>query len=305
MHKIGIIGAGKVGTSLGRYISELKTCQIVGYYSKTIEHAEFAAKLTDSRSFSSLDSIISESDVIMITTPDDVISKIWKNLRERAIKGKIICHCSGSLSSDIFVEARSYGVFVCSVHPLMAIHNKGESFIKLCSAFFTLEGDSLAVNLWKNILEETRNPYKILSKKDKRAYHAASVFISNFVIALGNIAIKLLSFCDFTEKESLNALSVLAQENLTNFLKQGPINALTGPVERNDLGTLQKHLSFFQEKKEMEIEILYCFLSLELSKIAQEKNWNRDYQLLQNILKENKIYEKYCTNISRSEKEGK
>src|SRR3712207_1144349 len=85
MHKIGIIGAGKVGTSLGRYISELKTCQIVGYYSKTIEHAEFAAKLTDSRSFSSLDSIISESDVIMITTPDDVISKIWKRSEERRV----------------------------------------------------------------------------------------------------------------------------------------------------------------------------------------------------------------------------
>src|SRR3712207_8745616 len=47
------------------------------------------------------------------------------------------------------------------------------------------------------------------------------------------------------------------------------------PVERNDLGTLQKHLSFFQEKGEIEIEILYRLLSLELSNIAQEKNPNR------------------------------
>ncbi|HEY4533606.1 MAG TPA: Rossmann-like and DUF2520 domain-containing protein [Fusobacterium sp.] len=305
MYKIGIIGAGKVGTSLGRYFSQLKTCQIVGYYSKTIESAEFAAKLTDSQVFPNLDSILQESNFLMIATPDDVISEIWKALAERKIKGKIICHCSGSLSSDIFLNAKNYGIFVCSLHPLMAIYDKTKSFVKLHSAFFTMEGDQVAVDSWKSILEEAGNSYKILSQKDKRAYHAASVFISNFVIALGNIAIKLLSSCDFTEKETLQALSILARENLTTFLKQGSIDSLTGPVERNDLGTLQKHLSFFQEKGEIEIEILYRLLSLELSNIAQEKNPNRNYQLLQNILKENERYEEYCTDISRSKKEGK
>src|SRR3712207_3376590 len=83
MYKIGIIGAGKVGTSLGRYFSQLKTCQIVGYYSKTIESAEFAAKLTDSQVFPNLDSILLESNFLMIATPDDVISEIWKALAER------------------------------------------------------------------------------------------------------------------------------------------------------------------------------------------------------------------------------
>ena len=108
--------------------------------------------------------------------------------------------------------------------------------------------------------------------------------------------------CHFTEKESLKALSILAQENLRTFLQQGPKYSLTGPVERNDLGTLQKHLSLFQENKDIEVEILYRLLSLELSKIAMEKNPTQNYQALQTMLKENEIYEKYCTKLSRGKK---
>lgn len=62
-------------------------------------------------------------------------------------------------------------------------------------------------------------------------------------------------------------------------------------MERNDLGTLQKHLSLFQENKDIEVEILYRLLSLELSKIAMEKNPTQNYQALQTMLKENEIYE--------------
>lgn len=302
MYKIGIIGAGKVGSSLGNYFSKLRNCQITGYYSRSVESSLFSAQYTCSKVFSTIEELVQESNILMITTPDDTISKIWKKLTQMNIKEKMICHCSGSLSSDIFENAKNYGAYVCSLHPLMAIHNKKLNVEKLQAAFFTLEGNPLAVQSWGSILKEAKNSYKVLEKTDKRAYHAASVFMSNFVISLGKVAIRLLMSCHFTEKESLKALSILAQENLRTFLQQGPKYSLTGPVERNDLGTLQKHLSLFQENKDIEVEILYRLLSLELSKIAMEKNPTQNYQALQTMLKENEIYEKYCTKLSRGKK---
>ncbi|SFU39018.1 3-methyl-2-oxobutanoate hydroxymethyltransferase [Clostridium sp. DSM 8431] len=98
---IGFIGAGKVGFSLGKYLTNNKI-NISGYYSRNVESTKEAAKFTNSKCFVSINDLIKESDVIFITTPDSVIGSIWENIDKLSIKNKIICHCSGSLSSKIF-----------------------------------------------------------------------------------------------------------------------------------------------------------------------------------------------------------
>ena len=48
MYNIGIIGAGKVGVSLGRYLSGLEYTNLVGYYSRSLDSSAYAAKVTNS-----------------------------------------------------------------------------------------------------------------------------------------------------------------------------------------------------------------------------------------------------------------
>ena len=48
MYNIGIIGAGKVGVSLGRYLSGLDYTNLVGYYSRSLDSSAYAAKVTNS-----------------------------------------------------------------------------------------------------------------------------------------------------------------------------------------------------------------------------------------------------------------
>lgn len=284
MYNIGIIGAGKVGVSLGRYLSGLEYTNLVGYYSRSLDSSAYAAKVTNSGKFTSIEKLVEKSNVILITTPDDQISEIWSTISKFSIQNKIVCHCSGSLSSEIFFDISSKGASGCSMHPILAISSKENSYKDLSSAFFTLEGQNKAIEFFSRVLDSKRNKYKVLSKTEKTKYHISSVFISNLIIAMGNISVKLLSDYDFSQEEALDALKSLAVGNMDKFFARGPQNALTGPVERNDLGTVEKHLKALSDDKYENIENIYRLLSLELVGIAKEKNNDRDYSNLENLL---------------------
>ena len=73
-----------------------------GYYSKSKHSAKEAAIFTGTKKYDNLEMLIEDSDAIFITTPDSEIQGVWNKINRLSIKGKLICHCSGSISSEIF-----------------------------------------------------------------------------------------------------------------------------------------------------------------------------------------------------------
>lgn len=284
MYNIGFVGAGKVGVSLGIYISDIDYIKIQGYYSRTKDSSIYAASLTDSKNFSNIEELVKKSNVIIISSPDDEIRKVWEIISKFSIQNKIVCHCSGSLSSEIFFDASSKGASVCSIHPILAISSKENSYKDLYQAFFTIEGQDKAVEFFSSVLKSKKNKYKVLSSREKTKYHISSVFISNLIIAMGSISIKLLGDYNFSQEEALAALKSLAIGNMNKLFAIGPQDALTGPVERNDLGTVERHLKALDHDHYDNIEKIYRLLSLELVDLAREKNCDRDYNRMENLL---------------------
>ena len=101
--RIGIIGAGRVGVTMGKYLGDAGV-EVSGFYSKTTQSAVQAAEFTDTTVYKSLQDIVEASDTLMITTPDGVISEVWDCIAGYDLTGKILCHCSGSLSSNVFLS---------------------------------------------------------------------------------------------------------------------------------------------------------------------------------------------------------
>ena len=101
--KVGIIGAGKVGFSMGRYLVE-NGIELTGYFSKSKESSLEASNFTKSKSYQKLADIVRDSEVLFITVPDDMIGVIWEQIKELNVSDKIFCHCSGVLSADLKVE---------------------------------------------------------------------------------------------------------------------------------------------------------------------------------------------------------
>ena len=274
MQTVGIIGAGKVGVSFGISLFSKGPLRIGGYYSKSETSAAYGAERTGSKTYATPGELLADNDVVLIATPDDAIETTWRQLLQLNIHDKIVCHAAGSLSSSLFFDRTTKDVYAASLHPMLAISSKEDGYKSLDGAFFTLEGDSKAVDILKNVLEYHRHRFKIISG-DKARYHLATSLISNSVIALGKEAVDLLKEIGFEEKEAREALAPLAEKNLASFLEKGAANALTGPVERGDTATVARHLDAMNENKKQ--RALYVAAANILVDIATEKHPDRNY----------------------------
>ena len=285
MKKLGIIGAGKVGVSLGIALFSSGPLRISGYYSRSLSSAQCGAEKTGSTCFRSLSELVDASDVILIATPDDVIQDVWRQLLQLNISGKILCHTAGSLSSSLFFHRTTKDVSAASLHPLMAIADRETGYASVGSAFFTLEGDDEAVAVFKDCLNAHGIAYKVMPSTDKATYHLATAVMSNLVVAVSAMAFDLMKDVGFNESEAKVALRPLAEKNMAKIFDVGPAAALTGPVERCDLTTVGRHLDALARKGDDDAEALYRAASLILCDIAEAKHESRPYDAMRMLLK--------------------
>ena len=142
---------------------------------------------------------------------------------------------------ETFPNIAEYGAKGTSIHPLFPISSKTESYKELSNAFFCIEGD--CAGEWSAVLSGMGNPTRIITSEIKSRYHASCSVASNLVCGLMAESVELLEQCGFTADEALAALEPLAMSNMKRIFDVGPISALTGPVERNDVSTVKKHIA--------------------------------------------------------------
>lgn len=90
--------AGKVGFSLGKYLTE-RNVRVSGYYSRNPQSSREAADFTNTRQYLNLRHLVEDSDVLFVAIPDSAIAQMWEQLKMLPIQNKIISHFSGALSS--------------------------------------------------------------------------------------------------------------------------------------------------------------------------------------------------------------
>lgn len=275
--KIGFIGAGKVGVSLGRLFAE-HGVTVTGYFSRTPEHTRQAAEFTGSQPFAALRDIVEASDTLFVTTPDGAIARVWDDIARLPMKSKLICHCSGSLSSEVFAGAETLGAQACSVHPLLAVSDRFTAWEGLETAFFTIEGSG--AQTMTGLMRSIGASVAVIDAKDKPKYHLAACVVSNLAVGLSAWGMDLLGECGFTAEQARTALTPLILGNAQNICAKDPTAALTGPAERGDLGTIQKHMACLSEDERR----LYAALTERLCRLAQIKHPDADLTALTSYL---------------------
>lgn len=279
--RIGFVGAGKVGFSLGKFFVE-GGLTLSGYFSRNPESAREAAEFTGSAAFASLADIAAESDAIIITVPDDAIAGVYKQLCAYDLTGKQICHCSGSLSAaEVFCNLNARDATGYSLHPLFPISSKTESYKELSRACFCIEGSPDHLEEWARRIESLGPKVQLIDGTAKKRYHAACCISSNLVCALAMQSIEMLVSCGFTEENALTAIAPLIRANIEHVIEVGPRDALTGPVERNDVSTVQAHLSCMNDPRQRD---LYRLASLGLVEMAQARHPETDYAHMKQTL---------------------
>lgn len=255
--------------------------EVSGFYSRTVNSAKEAAKFCNTKYFKELDSLIEVSDTLFLTVTDGAIEEVWDCIAAKDVKGKLVCHFSGSLSSDIFSNAEQAGVSVCSIHPIYAFSNKFTAYHNLTEAIFTVEGDEQAVADIRRIFEKLPNRFVPIQTEAKMRYHAAVSMASNHVVGLLSMAVRMLEETGIESHTAYEMLTPLVKNNVEAALKYGCEKALTGPIERNDTGTVSHHLEVLSKEQ----RAVYSAIGTELIQISEQKHTGRNYNPMRELLR--------------------
>jgi predicted short-subunit dehydrogenase-like oxidoreductase (DUF2520 family) len=294
--QIGIIGAGKVGTTLAKYVKDHGAC-VTGFYSRTESSGRESAEFTGTEYFETLDSLIRASDTLFITTTDGAIVQVWDCIAEKNVKGKVICHFSGSLSSDIFSNWEETGAYVCSIHPIYAFSSKFTAYQNLTGAAFAVEGCRTALTRMQELFRLLPNRIAEISTSEKAKYHAAASIASNQVVGLISMAVELMEEAGISEMSAYELLKPLVENNVKSIFEavseehagrtgkkaeyRGCAQALTGPIERNDTETVRKHLEHMDRPRR---ELAYRAVGAVVTELAEKKHPERSYETMKQIL---------------------
>ena len=285
--KIGFIGAGKVGCSLGKYLQGTSgDWELMGYYSRSITSAVEAAEFTGSRAYEQMEELVAACEVLFLTTTDAVIADVWEDLCncKECLAEKMVVHCSGSLASTIFAGAQSLHVSVASFHPLYAVADRFSSYQGMSEILFTLEGSGTKYQAFLSNLSASGLMLQEISAESKTRYHAAATVASNLMIGLAELAFELLESSGFDRENAKFALRPLIEKNMKAVFDTDTWLALTGPAERADVGTVQKHMQQMQGENQE----IYRMLTKKIVRLAKKKHPDRDYAVVEKLLQEYK-----------------
>ncbi len=267
--KIGIVGAGRAGSSVAKYISlHAPQHSLSGFYSRSYSRALESADFCNTRAFTSLNDLVRSSDTLFIATQDCEIGNVWECIDKDLIKNKYIGHFSGSLSSDVLGGAECYGAYTGSIHPMYAFSDRFNSYKKLDSVVFTAEGCNEFLENVVPVFKQCGNTVCVIDKQKKALYHASASMASNHLVGLLGAVVDMLLQCGFEKHEAYKLLAPLMKNNLENALQNGVEYALTGPIERGDVSTVEKHLSVLNNEQTQ----LYKQLAKQVVRVAQRKN---------------------------------
>ncbi|MBP5266803.1 MAG: DUF2520 domain-containing protein [Lachnospiraceae bacterium] len=274
---IGFVGAGKVGCSIAKLLAQREKC-VSGFYSRSHSSAMEAAEFVGTTAFDDINQLLEVSDVLFLTVPDGAVATVYRSLNPNLLVDKIICHCSGALSTAVFEGIEKWGASAFSVHPFVAISSRYESYQYLPNSIFTLEGKGARPEHKEAMLALLRDldlRVEEISGDAKVAYHGAAVMASNLMLGLLSVAKRELVAAGFSEEGAEAAILSLAKGNLGNALnaKEQPfVTALTGPIQRGDAATVAGHLQAFSG----DTREIYRLLSKEVLQLARAKNSTLD-----------------------------
>ena len=242
--RVGFVGAGKVGCSLARYLQREPMFRQPAFYSRSAEHAREAAEFCDGCAYGSLAELAEFGQVIFLTVPDGAIARVAEELAGCGVSlaGKIVAHCSGAIASDALAACRDAGAYVASMHPLYAVSSRFDCWQELGRAWFSLEGDDVAVRTLEALLDRLGNAHARIDASDKPRYHAAAAMASTLVVGLYVLAAGELARCGIDRDEAESALAALFLGNARHVASDGVEASLTGPAARGDEATIARHL---------------------------------------------------------------
>jgi predicted short-subunit dehydrogenase-like oxidoreductase (DUF2520 family) len=179
---------------------------------------------------------------ILIAVSDDALPEVSAELLAGGLRNGMALHTSGAAGPDALRLLRSNSNFTGVLHPLQTIPTREAGVASLPGSAFAFAGDEAACVWAQQLIESLDGTPLRLDGAGWPLYHAAAVVASNYQVTLTDAALELMELAGVPRSEALQALAPLVLSAAANTVAMGPAAALTGPVRRADMATVERHL---------------------------------------------------------------
>lgn len=266
--RFAILGPGKAGTAVGHLLKQAGH-EIVAVAGRRLEEARRAVFYTGGAATTDFAEAARSADCILITTSDDAIETVCRNVSEAGgfRAGSRVVHTSGVGGLDILRPASRRGARVGCIHPIQTFADVESAISKIPGSTFGVTADEDILTWADRIVEDLGGRPFHVSADDKPLYHAAACMASNYLVTLMFLVEEIYGRMGLSREDANRAFWPLVKGTIANLESKGTIPSLTGPIARGDRGTVRKHLRGFR-KRFPELTKLYREMGLFTAEIA-------------------------------------
>jgi predicted short-subunit dehydrogenase-like oxidoreductase (DUF2520 family) len=185
-------------------------------------------------------------DLLLIAVPDGALAEVAERLAGRP-QAAVALHTSGSRDAAVLAPLREAGTAAGTLHPLKAFPRVLSAPEEARGVFFALDGETAAQDLARRLVAAWGGVAGEVPAAARPLYHFAAT------LAAGGVATLLATAADLAARAGLppevargylelarGTVAAASQERAPGAA--AALAALTGPVARGDLVTVQRHL---------------------------------------------------------------
>jgi len=252
-----ILGAGVVGTALAERLARAGV-RVAGVSARSGE----------------LPAALSAADAVIIAVRDDRIAEVAQRLarEQRLRREQVLLHTSGAhASGEVLAAARPHVRGIGTWHPLVSLADPRAAAEALDGVAFGIEGDEPARAMASGLAHALGARPIFVDGDSMPLYHAGAVIAANYMVALAGAARALLVAAGVSPDQALPALIPLMSSVVHNLSQLGLPGALTGPVARGDVSSVEQHLRMLAQRAPETLD-LYRRLGRDVLRLAQQKS---------------------------------
>jgi predicted short-subunit dehydrogenase-like oxidoreductase (DUF2520 family) len=238
---LNVIGAGHVGRVFGRLLAASGAFELQDVLTRSAASAQQAvAFIGAGRAVASYEEL-RPAEVYLLAVGDDQIVPASEALAQAVqVAGAVLFHCSGALASSQMRSAMAAGAHVASVHPIRSFADPAAVADQFAGTFCGVEGAPQALALLLPALTAIGARPVPIDAAAKTVYHAAAVFASNYLVTVLDAALRAYQAAGIPEPVARQMAQPLAAESMANVFRLGAAAALSGPVARGDMATVER-----------------------------------------------------------------
>lgn len=222
-------------------------------------------------------------DLLLIAVPDGVLAEVAERLATRP-QATVALHTSGSRDAAVLAPLRAAGTAAGTLHPLKAFPRVLSAPEEASGLFFALDGEPAALELARRLVAAWGGVAGEVPPAARPLYHFAAT------LAAGGVATLLATAADLARKAGLppevaGGYLELARGTVAAALAApaptpGALAAITGPVARGDLATVQSHFQALRATSPERLELARELARETLRQVAAVQEPSRGHQAL-------------------------